>query len=749
MKNKICAVLAVIFLLSYIGALPLFAVEDDGTNIDLESQGYVGITTEKELKTTTKDFYLKNDIVFTEGIGNSRSDIRIHGNGHTVYFEGGLSIIESGANITVQDLKLEGKVNIGEDTFSEKFPLHYGPLVTKVTGGSLSLSDITATMDIMITDSGFSGCIGGLIGRSVATAVNYNNVAYKGSINTGKSVMSGYGYSPVSVGGIAGTEGYAVTIKDVNVVADIVVGNELISGVGGLFGKLENVSDAIYDCYFTGSISVDGRVQSNCGIGGIVGVLSQFVNLNNVANDGNIFVSGEASNASVGGVIGVLTPVGSNEKFERVLNTGNLSGAHIAGGIVGNMLDERLANLSIFNVKNEGTVIAESIAGGIIGRHSTENALTISNAYNKGAISVVNADAEGAGGIIGFSDCTEKLQKIVSMHSAYNSGNITGNNATPLADLNGYSDESVNTEGLFYSNDILGSSIGKKTTDEDIKIKVQDINFLNVSFSAFSTLYNRFEALEPSHYTTDSWARAEAAVAEGDRLYNAAVKRQWQVDDVIDELQDALDSLEELSLSPDEREAFDALLKECSSLKESNYSPRSWWSFGMAFNAALNAKTDMQKRDAYKPLYDAKEALVSIAPLRDAIQKLPEQEECKTNEEWRLVFDTRKSAMDVLNKEDPTQAEVDDATAQVLNVLSSLDIDNSDSTSASGTESNWDDLWNDFMSQQSESLPSDLAGLGNNNKNSIDCGVTLGVVGVVLFAILAVGVGIVFRNNDD
>ncbi len=693
MKKIICSILAAILLLAPISSIPIFSVTDDGTNEELEAQGYIGISTEEELKTVTSDFYLKNDIFFTSGIGDSREGIRIHGNGHTVYFAGGMSIIESCKEVWVEDLKLAGNVIITDDSsvFSNYGPLtsYNQSLMLESEGASETSSfivkDVHSTVNITVLDENFHGCIGGIAG-DVDSGQVYDS-SYTGTISIAGDVAGGQLY----VGGLAGAWD-SVTATNSRANAKIIVDGENIMSVGGLFGRIQQ--GTISNCSFGGSVTVRGNTFSNSGIGGICGTIGEFTDncmFTNVVNDGNIKLQSDTSTASVGGIVGLVNSNNGNFSFDKVINTGNIDGVSTAGGIIGRIMGISLngygpKTFELTAVKNSGSITAASIAGGIIGGIDASNNVTVDQTLNEGAISATAADAQGVAGIVG------KSEQMAWLTNTYNTGAVSGVNATPLLISVGYSD--TNEEKLYYTNEIEGEHIGEQITPEEMAQLISQIKFATVDMSELQQLLTDFSGLLQSDYTQDSWKALLAAMAAGAAVLQNPTK-QWEIDAIADNINNAIDALQLTAVAKNELEKIDEYVEECKNLYAGDYTSASW---GRLQNAVLKFDDPnmipAEKREAYAELVKAAEQLVYVRDLRIAYNKLPKNQNAyPSSAAWLVASAAIQEAEYILNKAaDPTQAEVDAATDAVLKALEYLDlIENTDTDHTDITETGTDD----------------------------------------------------------
>ncbi len=723
-KRIICTILTAIILLSSVATVSVSSASDDGINEELEKQGYIGISTEEELKTVTQDFYLKNDIFFTSGIGVNRNNMRIHGNGHTVYFAGGISIMKLGKNVIFQDLKLAGNVIITEGSFGDNSPVHYGPVAIKLDCDDSnqylynSVFNVHSNVNVTVIDDNFNGSIGGILGYS--QDVKFSDSSYSGTISTVGGSSGG-----LNVGGLVGCVKGKLSVGQTHSNARMIVDGYNIESVGGLVGKAFTFQDFRFDnCAFDGSVTVRGETKELCGIGGILGVIEHFSqsesNFYNLSSYGNIKLENAASTAALGGIVGLINDSCATFKFEKLLNNGNIVGGSASGGIIGKSQPPALniKTITMSNTKNSGAVSAKAYAGGFIGYLGGKTNVRINLALNEGAVSATEENAVGASGIVGYMEEATKLK--VHLTNSYNIGEISGVNATPLLRADGYSADNI--EKLYYTNDIEGEHIGEKITPQFMDVLVENVDFPKIDTEELSNLLNSLNDLKEDDYTAESWAKLQNEAEEARKIMENPTK-QWIIDDALQSLSIAVKSLEVATLPIDEQIKIEAVLKECKNLWSSDYTSSSWKKLQDAIFQLEVAKTPTEKREAYQALVRAKEALVYVRDLKNALKKLPQSRyDYPNTAAWMIASAAIASANSVLNFSSATQAEVDAATKAVLDAIEELGLNNETESGESetwyteiveGTDdpymSDFEKLkkaWLDYLAQQGITPPS-------------------------------------------
>jgi hypothetical protein len=162
-----------------------------------------------------------------------------------------------------------------------------------------------------------------------------------------------------------------------------------VSYISGLVGALANGGKLI-NCYNSSSISVQ-RVAA-----GLVYNMNNAV-IQNCYNTGDIIASGELS----GGLAAIVLHGGGNVKIINSYNTGNVAGAHRAGGIIG-YINGGQGNKQILEMNNSFNFGDVSISmnndrvGSILGRPSISTVLVevyATNVYSRQGVASANKGA--------------------------------------------------------------------------------------------------------------------------------------------------------------------------------------------------------------------------------------------------------------------------------------------------------------------------------------------------------------------
>lgn len=226
------------------------------------------------------------------------------------------------------------------------------------------------------------------------------------------------GAADVEIGGLVGYS-YSTNIEkistDFKIISD--VGSYWVGGVVGkqYGGSLKNISNSgsiIYTAHYTN--------DQNHHIGGLIGTASS-TSLENVINYGNVTISVYSAGTRVylmGGIIGWS----SNSSLIRAINYGEVSSGTLAEAIVGGIVGNPIAGESakaFTDLMNFGKVVGSSTnqyVGGIFGR--VEKNTSISSVINRAEVKGKN----NVGGIIGYWVGKNNI----SLSYAYNHGAVTG-----------------------------------------------------------------------------------------------------------------------------------------------------------------------------------------------------------------------------------------------------------------------------------------------------------------------------------
>ena len=247
--------------------------------------------------------------------------------------------------------------------------------------------------------SGYTGTSFNIIGsKEIAFSGVFDGNGYAISNFTHSSMYRRY----VGLFGNVGSDGQITNLglSDVNVRADIEVGEGYSGYIGGLAGCNQGT---IIDCSVTGSVSggyhIGGLVGSNEGtITGCDAVVSVSgdSHAGGLAGDNEGFITNCKAEgiiigfSYVGGLVGNMWEGGAITNCSA--NVDVTSESSCSGGLVGRNFSDRITNCY-----STGSVSGDSIVGGLIGYNLSGS---ITDCYSTGRVSGIKS----VGGLIGFSD---------------------------------------------------------------------------------------------------------------------------------------------------------------------------------------------------------------------------------------------------------------------------------------------------------------------------------------------------------
>ena len=259
------------------------------------------------------------------------------------------------------------------------------------------------------------GGIGGIVGEANSSTISK-------SINNGTVCTTAISNN---VGGIAGRIEDS-TVTDCSNSGVIKAGaGSAGHGVGGIVGQVYvSTRDCeIKECTNTGNITAIGSDSAGYA-GGIVGRLwgSQSGTIEDCHNSGKISML-DSTLCSIGGLVGVSS---ANLTIEESSNTGNISSeknypSNLAGGLVGQSSSE----LTLTESYNAGSVSSPSsdYAAGLVGQLMRPTTVKVANCYNVGEVS-----GAATAGLIGNinANTTTTAQRRVTIEDSYNAGILSG-----------------------------------------------------------------------------------------------------------------------------------------------------------------------------------------------------------------------------------------------------------------------------------------------------------------------------------
>ncbi|MCM1115509.1 MAG: hypothetical protein NC397_08455 [Clostridium sp.] len=211
------------------------------------------------------------------------------------------------------------------------------------------------------------------------------------------------------------------TIKNLTVTKSYVSG---YSYVGAIVGYVYGTSSSL--SYVTNcSVSATTVVGRNHGdyrsyeVGGIVGSANSNVYISKCKSSASV-----SAYSSVGGIMGEMYIYGKGGVYS-CSNSGSVKAtSHRVGGICGQIHIGEASSANVSSNHNSGAISAASYAGGIFGGLSdNKTALTMSNCYNTGSVTITDYEAGGICGYINSSNCNFTLSL------CYNKADISGSSS--------------------------------------------------------------------------------------------------------------------------------------------------------------------------------------------------------------------------------------------------------------------------------------------------------------------------------
>lgn len=270
-----------------------------------------------------------------------------------------------------------------------------------------------------------------------------SSAAFKGILDGNGKTVTGLWIKRTtanSVGFFGYTDG--ATIKNVNIEASTIEGNESVAGVSGY-----SQSSTISGCSFKGSVKGTSCVGGYVGNSGDNLVLSDNIAYVSVTGTGNsvggfigrndagsnLTVSGCTLNAgmicganNVGGCCG--ENIGNHTSSNSINNTyihANITGADYVGGLCGfSQLSRHTVNLN--NCGFCGEIVGSSNVGGLVGKIYKTGYGINENIQNSFAIGTISATGDYVGGLIGNN--TGYNGYGTDLSNNYHSGPVTGSN---------------------------------------------------------------------------------------------------------------------------------------------------------------------------------------------------------------------------------------------------------------------------------------------------------------------------------
>ncbi|MCP5284880.1 MAG: filamentous hemagglutinin N-terminal domain-containing protein [Burkholderiaceae bacterium] len=221
-----------------------------------------------------------------------------------------------------------------------------------------------------------------------------------------------------SVGALAGVVAGTTAIDNVHASMTVSAVDDSSSGVraGGLVGNNSDTLEATYSrSSASGAVTADTNT-STAYVGGLAGITARG-SLNEVSASGNVTATLRAGSTNdsafyVGGLVGL-----SSSTIANASASGNVSGGHEAGGLVGRYTP--VAGGGISDSSASGSVSGSDTAGGLVG--SASSSATGVGIVDSTASGMVTSAGTAAGGLVGQYGMAGALERVGA------SGNVTGN----------------------------------------------------------------------------------------------------------------------------------------------------------------------------------------------------------------------------------------------------------------------------------------------------------------------------------
>ena len=283
-----------------------------------------------------------------------------------------------------------------------------GGIAGSLTGAKITDCVVDGQFKDGSNSNGYGGRFGGIVGLVVHNAASViNNCVNNATINLSYSAAT----KTYGAGGIVGYVGdwgkSMLTVSNCTNNGAVTVGYS--APVGGIIGGIKNPSPGsssmivLENCNNTAPIRAVGT-GINGGVGGMIGLISSpqsngkgSVSITRCRNSGTITASGD----NVGGMIGFCYAQYTGITLTECLNTGDVTGANNAGGLIGITQPSQNSSVIVYachvqaNVKATGNYAG--LAVGYYKTYDTRASLTVQNSLLQGQVTA----AGNAAAIIG------------------------------------------------------------------------------------------------------------------------------------------------------------------------------------------------------------------------------------------------------------------------------------------------------------------------------------------------------------
>ena len=298
-------------------------------------------------------------------------------------------------NLTIVANTIVGKDNVGgisgysdNSTFSNvsfSGKIQGASNVGGVIGGSgdkLSLTDITATVEVSASGDN----VGGLIGKNDAS---YNFSVSECHINNSK--ISGNNYVGGACGGNVGTHYTSNSLSSCYIYADV-TGKERVGGICGFSENFHTIN--LNDCGFV------GNVNGTTNVGGLVGLINKTGTYSGDAHN-NCFAIGSVT--ATGNYAGGLIGYDKGYYYRGSFYYNNVSNSYFSGTVSGQNYTAGLAGYkqygTVSNCYSTASVAGAKYVGGLVGYNEGSTTIKTSVAIN----TRVTATEGEVGRIVGYN----------------------------------------------------------------------------------------------------------------------------------------------------------------------------------------------------------------------------------------------------------------------------------------------------------------------------------------------------------
>lgn len=300
-------------------------------------------------------------------------------------------------------------------------------------------------------------------------------------------------------------------IQNLTVSGKITVGGRVncVGGiVGSAFGNDSNDRIEITNCHNQVRVCVSKVRTMETGVGGVAGK-TENTRISNCSNEASVKIESEARGGLiyyVGGVTGFAT---NNSKVETSCNTGEIWGAHAAGGLIGGISG---GNIVCYSSYNAADVTGLYYAGGLCGL-SFSSKYEFRWCYTSGAVNLKDSGlALGAvfGKITGgnFDNLYALKRADVMGRTLVGSSGDFSASGRFISEKELKSDEMLNNlngGGSCYIHDYLGLRNGYPILSWEMTLD----DFKTGSVTALRN------SVQEQDYTEENWAKVQAVIEDG------------------------------------------------------------------------------------------------------------------------------------------------------------------------------------------------------------------------------------------